>query len=219
MNRWLLALSLAFTTLSIEDAWAGKKAAVEDPYAYPEFDPTNVSDFDTFFSGAKSPVVSVIDSRKKVDQARKDLGVALEIADGDPLGAGLASLAKKADGKIKRVMKTGKLPRLEAKDVLPENVQKSMDGVNNALEQLDAAFNDLEQLQPQISELATKSAELVGNAPDTVKSAGVPLTKIPGSISATKKNGKVVSESSDHVKKLLESLTAIKGDFEGAFTE
>ncbi len=219
MLRFLLALSLTFGAIGVEDAWAGKKDATEDPYAYPEFGPTSVPDFDTFFSNAKSPVVSVIDSRKKIDQARKDLNVALEVTEGAPLSDALASLSKKADGKIKRVMKTGKLPRLEAKDVLPENVKASMEGVNNALEQLDASFHDLEQLKPQLAELATKSAEMIANAPDTIKNSGVPVTKVPGALSATKKNGKVVGDSSDHVTKLIDSLTAIKGDFEGAFTE
>lgn len=226
--RLVAALAFAAALVVTPDAFAGKPpkggdttttaaaSAEVDPYAYPEMLATNVPDFDTFFSNANAPIKSTIDARKRVDMAQNDLADALGLAKGSPMKDAAAELQKKAERKVKVAM-TGKMPRLEATEAVPDDVQKGIDAFNAALTDMEGAFGELEGLQPQLAELATQAAGMVATAPDTIKSAGVPMPKIPASLSATKQNAKTIDTSKAEVGSLLDSLKAISADVQASF--
>lgn len=229
MNAWKAALAVGLVgvlAMNVDanagdrpagDAPAAGKDAKKDPYAIPEMKPTKIAEFDSFFDTGKSPIESLILTRKKVDMAQGRINTSLGLAEGVTFADSVAELKKRVEVKTKIALKKGTLPRITTADVVPDDVQKSIDEFNASLQDMEDAFSTLTEVKGQLADLATKAADLPGKAPEAAKSAGLSATDTMAAVKNTGTDVKILSTSKDESEKLFSSLQSVTTDLEAQF--
>lgn len=91
-----------------------------------------IESFDKVFVRVGELNALVSTAETELNSARVNLNVALGLKKKTALGDALAELTTEAQGKVK-VVTTGKMPTLEATDLIPSNVQAGIDGLNSAM--------------------------------------------------------------------------------------
>ncbi len=223
MSRSIVLLALALSLAFAPEAFAGKKGAeageaAKDPYAVPEIKNTKIPEFDALFEKGRTPITSVAQTRKDIDEAQKRMNTALGLAPEVTFDAALAELKAKIETKGKLAYKKGKVPTFTTADVMPDDLQKMLDESNVAMTAFGNAFTQLESIQGELATLATETAALPGKVPEAAKSAGLKPTEIPGATTATKHNAGVIGDGKDQTAKLMASLNGIVTSVETTLT-
>lgn len=229
MNAWKAAVAVGlFGLLAVNldaaagdrpagDAPADAKGAKKDPYAIPEMKLTKIGEFDSFFETGKSPIESLILTRKKVDMAQGRINTSLGLAEGVTFADSVAELKKRVEVKTKIALKKGTMPRITTADVVPDDVQKAIDEFNASLQDMESAFTTLSDVKGQLATLATQAVDLPGKAPEAAKAAGLSATDTMAAIKNTGTDVKILSTSKDESEKLFTSLSSVTTDLEAAF--
>lgn len=208
-----MRLSRLFAVLALAAlpslAFAGK-AKLDDPF--PVIVTTGISEFDGVFGKVKPIQDSVKQETEKLKSARANVNTALGVADGAVLADALAELQKKADHKIKVAMEGG-TPKLNPEGVVPDEVQKGIDAVNELVGVAQGTIKTAEGLAAQSQELVTACAAFPGKVPSLVKNPLEIASKgklVGDDIAATK-------AMPDRVKLLSDEATGIVTDVQAAF--
>lgn len=218
---WLFVGALVVST--VDEAYAGKgdpaagdeKGAKKDPYAIPEMKVTKIADFDSLFDRSKSPIESLILSRKRVDMAKARFNTSMGLAEDLSFEAGVEEFKKRMETKAKIALKKGTLPRLTTADVVPDDVQKSIDEFNTALDEIEAAYTQLGSIKSELTTLATEVTALDPAA--AASSSGLNALDSATAVKNTATNAKTVTSAKEESEKLVGSIDSLTGSLEAAF--
>ncbi|MDP2312594.1 MAG: hypothetical protein Q8P41_06780 [Pseudomonadota bacterium] len=215
--RLLLVLPLLTMLGGVPTADAAPKAskgasAKETPL--PKIEATGIAEFDSVFMKAKTihDTLDVEDTNLK--EARKQVALALGVAEDAPLKTAFDDLKTKANGKLKVALK-GKMPRLEATDAVPENVQAGIDAVNKLLDVSEHMIDAGVELVPQAKELATACAGF----PAKLTTMGLDPMKLMESSKKVGNNVKATGATPDRVDRLVKTSEGVFTDVKGSFGE
>lgn len=203
-----LALSLLALSFTHSPALAGAKKEAD---ALPKIEMTGIAEFDGVFSKAKAIHDGLDGEDASLSGARKDLNVALGLADTGELAGALTDLKSKAQGKVKIAMK-GKTPHLEPSDAIPENVQKGLDAFNGLTDKTSHAIDTATALIPDAKALVVSVADFpakllkMGMDPKVLKAKKT----ITADIDATK-------STPARIDRLIKTCEGIFTDIKGAF--
>ncbi|MFN7146090.1 MAG: hypothetical protein ACK4YP_20125, partial [Myxococcota bacterium] len=136
LSHVLVSLPLVALLAGVPTADAGPKntkGASTKQDTLPKIEATGIAEFDDVFLKAKAIHDTLDAEDTKLKEARKQVSVALGVAEDQPFKTALDDLKVKANGKIKVALK-GKMPRLVPTEAVPENVQVGIDAVNKLLD-------------------------------------------------------------------------------------
>jgi hypothetical protein len=214
-SRFFLSLSvLAALGTAANVAEAAPKGKAGEEKKLPKIEATGISEFDSVFMEAKG-IHDILDAEDgKLKEARKQVAVALGVAEDQPLKTAFEELKKKANGKIKVALK-GKMPRLEASEAIPENVQTGIDAVNKLLDVAEAGADQAEKLGPKAESLGQACADF----PDRLTKMGLDPMKLAGATPKVLSNTKATGATYDRVKRLGETTVGVATDVKSTFGE
>lgn len=203
------SLSLAVDSGS---AWAGKATTADKEKELPKIELTNISEFDSVFSKAKTIQDTLDQNHADLATSREKLNTTLGIATDAPLATALADLKTKASGKIKVAMKGGR-PSLEPSEAVPDNVKAGIDAANALLDQAEKTVATAKQLLPEATSLVGACADFPGKIPGLVSDpvAVVKVTKTVG------QDIKAIAATPDRINRMIADVEAMFNDVKGAF--
>jgi hypothetical protein len=123
-----LSLMLAAPALAAKDK--DKKDKAEER---PTIELCGLASFDEVFTKVAAIDEQLAAARQLLTTANRDLNTALELEKGTPLQDGLADLKAEAEGKLTVAME-GTVPKLQAKNAVPANLQAAIDAVNGMVD-------------------------------------------------------------------------------------
>ncbi len=203
--RTLLGFLVLAAVMPTGDAFAGKKDATEQPQGAADelaIQKTGLASMDQFFGQVQGQLDRLHGARRDMQTGSDNLAVALGLATGTPVQSALQDLRSKAQGKVK-VALDGRVPKLQASDAVPENVQKGIDAVNTLVDADLAAAAACQEVATQAGPLAQEAPGMVGRVPAEAKSAGLKVTEIPGVTKKVKHNVDVTRSLPDEAQKTL----------------
>jgi hypothetical protein len=156
----LLALAAPGDALAKKKGKKGKKGKDSRPTV----ELVDISSMDGTFKQLRKLDNKVYSAEKEVDKSQRNLNKALGIKNDTPIKKGLSQLQKRADGKIS-VATGGKVPKLQATDAVPKNIEEAIAAVNLMSTSFSAALTDLADV-PKESEKLSKQ---VGKFPASLK--------------------------------------------------
>lgn len=215
--RFLLALPLLALLGGLPEADAAPKtkgAAAAKEEKLPKIEPTGISEFDSVFMKAKTIHETLDANDTKLKEGRKQLAIALGVAEDAPLKTAFDDLKVKANGKIKLAMK-GKMPRLAASEAMPDNVQKGIDAVNGLLDTSEAVMDETMGLKPEAEALAAACVDF----PAKLGSMGLDPMKLAQATGKVSNNVKATGATPDRVERVGKSAEGVFVDVKGTFTE
>ena len=215
--RLLLALPLLTLLGGIPTADAAPKAAKgasaqEKPL--PKIEATGIAEFDVVFMQAKTIHDALDAEDKQLVEARKQVAIALGVAEDQPLKTAFDELKKSANGKLKVALK-GKMPRLEATDAIPENVQAGIDAVNKLLDAGEHAIDTGAKLVPEAKALADACIAFPGQ----LTTMGLDPMKLMESTKKVGNNVKAIGATPERVDRRVKTSEGVFTDVKGAFGE
>lgn len=149
-NRLLISLIFALSLGT--GAFAADKSGDANAPKYPEIKLTKIQEFDPTLSKAKDIHTTLEGIENKLHDANKGLAATLSLPETTSIDDALAELQKRANNKIKVAMK-GKVPKLEASDAVPEEVQKGIDTVNGLTDDLGASLEQIQGMPAEVTQL------------------------------------------------------------------
>lgn len=217
LSHVLVSLPLLTLLAGVPTADAGPKntkgaAAKQD--TLPKIEATGIAEFDDVFMKAKAIHDTLDAEDKKLAEARKQVSVALGVAEDQPFKTALDDLKTKANGKIKVALK-GKMPRLVPTEAVPENVQVGIDAVNNLLDAGEGMIDKGAELVPQSKALA----EACAGFPEKLTTMGLDPMKLIESTKKVTNNVKATGATPDRVDRLVKTSEGLFGDVKGTFGE
>lgn len=206
-----IALVLSLVGLTTTTAYAAKKSGDTAP-TYVAIEMTGVAQFDEVFAKAKAIHDSLTTQETDLKTARTNVNSALGVATDAPLATALADLKTKAAGKIKVGM-NGTMPKLEAGEAVPENVQKGIDSVNGLITVSGKTAETVAGLVPQAEALVVACKDFPAQVPSLVTDpmAALKATKIVAN------DIKAVGQTPGRLKALGDAAVAIFNDVKAAF--
>jgi predicted HAD superfamily Cof-like phosphohydrolase len=215
--RLLFALPLLTLLGGLPTADAAPKApkgtsAKEAPL--PKIEATGIAEFDAVFMKAKTIHDTLDAEDKQLVEARKQVSIALGVAEDQPLKTAFDELKKRANGKLKVALK-GKMPRLEATDAIPENVQTGIDAVNKLLDAGEHAIDTGTQLVPEAKALADACVAFPGQ----LAGMGLDPMKLMESSKKVGNNVKATGATPDRVDRLVKTSEGVFTDVKSTFGE
>lgn len=211
LSRFLLGLTLVTATVAMtDDAFAKKKddsAATATTPDLPVIEMTNIAEFDSVFSKAKTIQDSLTSAKTELSTARSNLNTALGAATDAPLKTALADLNTKAGGALSVAME-GARPKLTAKDAVPANVQTGIDAANGLFSAGEKTVTTAKAMVPQVQELVAACAAFPGQVPSLVKD---PM--------AAAKSLKVVNNNLKAIKGTPGYIDALVAEVDGIWTD
>lgn len=178
----------------------------------PKIANSGIPEMDSVFSKAGTIQETVIAQTKEVCVARSHLNEALGIATDAPVSAALNDLKAKAMGKI-AVAIEGDMPKLTAKEAVPENVQAGLDAANQLVAASQAAAKQTASLAPEAKDLAGAAAGFPMKVP-TMKLDGVDL---PTAIKVVGDNSKAMKALPGQIEALGKQFLSVATDAKAAF--
>lgn len=208
-----LSVGLSLVAVPVVAHAAPKGKAAAEP-KLPKIEATGISEFDGVFMEAKAihDVLDVEDTKLK--EARKQLAIALGVAEDQPLKTAFDELLKKANGKIKTALK-GKMPRLEASEAVPENVQTGIDSVNKLLDASESMIDHGVELGPKAKSLADACVAF----PERLTNMGLDPMKLASASGKVLNNVKATGATPDRVDRLVKTSEGTFTDVKGTFGE
>ena len=203
MNLRQLVLGLAFVA-------SGSLVATAHAGGVPPFlkiVDTGFSEFDGVFGKARDLQGTVSGEYKTLVDARANVNTALDMTPEKTFKEALEDLKNKAQGKLKLVM-NGTIPRLQASEAVPENVQKGIDAVNGLSDQSQKTIEAADKLQPQTEALVSESKEFPAKVPGLVKNP----------FEVGKKAG-IVKKDCAAVAELPTRVNGLRGEAQGTATD
>ncbi|MFO0745085.1 MAG: hypothetical protein U1F43_39240 [Myxococcota bacterium] len=199
MNVRVPAIGIAFFAVAAmaTSAWAGESKIVD----------TGIAEFDDVFAKARDIQGSVQTQNQTMVEGRTNVNTAMGVAADAPLKTALEDLKTKANGKIKILME-GNVPKLQASEAVPENVQKGMDSVNALSDTSGKTSDTADQLLPQSEALVEATKDFPGKVPGLVKN---PLD--------VAKKSKLVDKNVKAVATLPDKVKALKTEAQGVFAD
>jgi hypothetical protein len=206
VSHFLAVLSLvALPTVAL----AGKARETDD---LPTIVMTGIAEFDGVFGKAKGIQDKLTTEKASLKKAREDVNTALEVATDSPLETALAELVKKADHKI-GVALEGRMPKLNAKDAVPDNVQKGIDAVNGLVVAADGTITTATGLKTDAVGLADEARAFPGKLPSLVKN---PL-EVASKGKVLGDDVKATGALPDRLQLVIDEATKILADVQAAF--
>jgi hypothetical protein len=199
-------------TADAAPAKATKGAAKETPL--PKIEATGIPEFDAVFMKAKTIHETLDTEDKHLVEARAQVAVALGVAADQPLKVAFDELKKRANGKLKVALK-GKMPRLEATDAIPENVQTGIDAVNKLLDASEHMIDTGVQLVPEAKALADACVAFPGQ----LTTMGLDPMKLMESTKKVTNNVKATGATPDRVDRLVKTSEGVFLDAKATFGE
>ena len=203
MNLRQLVLGLAFVA-------SGSLVASAHAGGVPDFlkiVDTGFSEFDGVFGRARDLQGTVKGEYDTIVGARSNVNTALGMTPEKTLREALEDLKAKAEGKIQLVM-DGRIPRLQAKEAMPENIQKGIDAVNGLADQSAKSQEAADKLQPQTEALVEESKGFPAKVPGLVKN--------PFEVG---KKAKIVNNDCKAVAQLPERVNGLRSEAQGTATD
>lgn len=213
----LLSLPLLTLLAGVPAAEAGPKStkgAAAKEETLPKIEATGIAEFDDVFMKAKAIHDTLDAEDANLKEARKQVALALGVAEDAPLKTALEDLKTKANGKLKVAFK-GTMPRLEASEAVPENVQAALDAVNKLIDAGGHTVASATELVPQAAALVAACADF----PSQLSSMNLEPMKL---IEATKKvtgNVKTTGATPDRIDRLVKTSEGVFLDVKGTFAE
>lgn len=167
----LFALSLSGASLAApKDGDAPK---------YPEIKLVKIQEFDPTLSDAKAIHDSLASIEKTLTDANKGLAATLNLPETTSVDDCLGELKKRANGKLRVAMK-GRVPKLEATDAIPSDVQAGIDTVNKMMDDLGSGLEQVEAMPPKVAGLVSSAKAFPGQLNvDLLKKNNVAPTELP----------------------------------------
>ncbi|MDP2309515.1 MAG: hypothetical protein Q8P18_26065 [Pseudomonadota bacterium] len=215
--RLLLVLPLLGLLGGVPTADAAPKAtkgAAAKEAPLPKIEATGISEFDSVFMKAKTIHETLDVQDKQFVDARAQVAIALGVAADAPLKTAFDDLKAKANGKLKVALK-GKMPRLEATDAVPENVQTGIDAVNKLLDAGESMIDTGVQLVPEAQALAEACADF----PSRLTTMGLDPMKLIESTKKVANNVKATGATPARVDRLVKTSEGVFLDAKAAFGE
>jgi len=136
----------------------------------------------------------------------------------------LADLQNKAEGNLRLGLSGGGIPKLEATDAIPSNVQKAVDGFNGFTTNLTSSLDDVGQVSKDISHLVNATSKMPANLMQEFSKSSngtigliEKLFILPKAIKNTTHNVKVVAGLDDRVSLLNHRIQDLVGTVQNSF--
>jgi len=189
-----------------------KGAAKETPL--PKIEATGIPEFDAVFMKAKTIHETLDVEDKHLIEARTEVAIALGVAADQPIKVAFDELKKRANGKLKVALK-GKMPRLEATEAIPENVQTGVDAVNRLLDAGEHLIDTGVQLAPEAKALADACVDF----PAKLSTMGLDPMKLIESTKKVTNNVKATGGTPVRIDRLAKTSEGIFLDAKATFGE
>jgi uncharacterized membrane protein YgcG len=175
---------------------------------------TGIKSFDKVFKEVGAIDNRLASAETELRLGRTNLNAALGLPKGTPFADALADLQNKAGGNLRLGLSNGAIPKLEAADAVPANVQNALDGFNGFTENITSSITDVKNLSKDISGLVDATTKMPQNLiAEFSKSSGggvniiEKLFILPGAVKATGHNIKIVTGLDDRVTGLSHRMT------------
>jgi len=197
--RTRLLLTTLFALSLGTAAFAGDKAAADAP-KYPEIKLTKIQEFDPTLSKAKDIHTTLEGVENKLHDANKGLVATLNLPETTSLDDALAELQKRANNKIKVAM-NGKVPKLQASDAVPDEVQKAIDTVNGMTDDLGASLTQVEAMPAEVTQLVNDVKGFPAQLNlDLIKKNNLQPTELPKITKALGQDVKAIEATPERIK-------------------
>ncbi len=214
MRRWIVFATALLVSFGMSvDAEAGKKNKGEMTEASADaaeelvIEETGIADVDAIFTKADAPLENIKGARMSIDALTANVNESMGIAADAPFKEAIASLMEKANGKLEVAMNDQGVPSVTAADAVPDNVQASIDAVNDGFANVSTAVMKLKNLPTQVQAVIDEAKSL--NA-ESLTNSGVKPLEAPKVLKKINNNAKVLSKVTDEAKALETSLTTLK---------
>jgi hypothetical protein len=121
---------------------------------------TDIKAFDDVFVRVAEIDGTLSKAEKDLRRGRLDLNDALGIKKKTPIADGLAELADRAEGKLQLAVDGQGIPKLEASDAIPTDVQQALDSVNSMTSNFSTSVDELMGLDKEIDKLVKKTGKM-----------------------------------------------------------
>lgn len=211
-----VAVVLLAGALVASPAWAGKKDAKgkgkgkdDDGILL-----TGIEAFDDVFVRVGEIDARLTSAESQLRVAKKNLNTALDLKKGTPLADGLAELADRAEGQLTLAIGEQKIPKLQATDAVPSNVQSAVDAVNLLTTNLTTSIADLQALGPEIDGLVKATRTMPTKLKEEFSdSAGLleKLFELPKTTKALSRDISITTGLPDRTANLTGRMTDLLG--------
>jgi hypothetical protein len=174
---------------------------------------TGIESFDKVFREVGDIDERLWSAENELRTGRQNLNAALGLAQGTPFTDALADLQTQAEGKLRLGMSKGAVPKLEATDAIPANVQAAVDGFNGFTTNLTTTLSNVNGLSSDITRLVDATSAMPQNLIKEFSKGdgGVSIIEklfvLPKAVKATTHNIEVVTGLDDRVTSLSNRMT------------
>lgn len=185
---------------------------------------TGIKSFDRVFKEVGDIDRRLSHAENQLRSGRQNLNAALGLPKGTPFADALADLQNKAEGNLRLGLSGGGIPKLEATDAVPSNVQKAVDGFNGFTTNLTSSLDDVGQVSKDISHLVNATSKMPANLMQEFSKSSngtigliEKLFILPKAIKNTTHNVKVVAGLDDRVSLLNHRIQDLVGTVQNSF--
>jgi hypothetical protein len=208
--------SAAFAMVSPAEAKKTSSSSTEtDPFeGVADIIACGIAEFDSVFTEAGRLQKEMKTSYQNVKDAKTNVNTVLGVATDAPVATALADLQAKAAGKLKVVM-NGTTPKLEAKDAIPDNVQKGLDAVNNLVDIGKKTADSVLAMKDKVVALGQQAAGFPMKVPTMLGSLSADQVKTTSKIVGD--NVKSIKAMPGQIESISSQVTSIFNDIKTAF--
>lgn len=178
---------------------------------------TGIEAFDSVFSRVAEIDLRLVSAEQLLTQGKKDLNSALDLKRGTPFSEAITELKSRANGKLTLAMK-GNLPKLEATDAVPTNVQNAIDAVNSLTDGIIGTVDNLVGIPDEAQKLIKQSKKFPDRLKDEITTDPISaIFKAPKVLKTLKGNTEITvglpSRSTKVVGRMNDMVSVVRTEF------
>jgi hypothetical protein len=183
---------------------------------------TGIEAFDSVFSQVADIDKTLSKMEGQLRDGKNNLNEALDLKKGTPVSDGLAELKTRAGNKVQVAMDKGGMPKLEATDALPSNVQGAVEAVNAMTSNFGVSIQQLTDLAPEMQQLVKQTSKMPGRLVDEFSKSGGgglfdKLFKLPKISKALTQDVQLTAGLPDRANGIQSKMTDIAGSVSSSF--
>lgn len=182
---------------------------------------TGIKSFDKVFKKARTTDKKLKSAEKSLKESKRALRQTLKLSKKSTYTDGLKELKKRANGKL-RVVMVGGVPSLKASEVVPTEIQASIDAINTLTTSMPSTIRDLKSVVRSSTAMYNQSRKFPTNIQRELGSIGLTglwalVVKAPRITKKTYRNLKVIGGMPKRATKVNTELAQISASLVKTF--
>ncbi len=184
------------------------KEDTKDTEEAPTIEMCGIPAFDTVFARVAAIDEKLTTTGKLMGDTKRAIQAALSLDSSLSLHDSLMSLKEEAAGKL-TVRMTGGVPKLEATDAVPPDVQEAITAVQRMVRGIGASMTELKGIPEEAKGLVTEAAAFPRRIREEAKSASIKASQIPKALKVVKQNIEITAGLPERGAIAVERTTAV----------